>query len=61
MKDIADKQYPRAKRITLVMDNWNTHGPASFYETLEPAEAKKFWDRFEFAFTPKHGSWLNMA
>jgi len=60
VKSIAE-QYPNADRITLVMDNYNTHSPSAFYETFEPKEAKKPWDRFEFVFTPKHGSWLNMA
>jgi hypothetical protein len=61
MKRVADQKYPRAKRITLVMDNFNTHNASSFYETFEPKEAKRLWDRFEFIYTPKHGSWLNMA
>jgi len=61
IKWIADKEYPGAKRITLVMDNFKTHGASAFYETFEPAEAKRLWDRFEFVYTPKHGSWLNMA
>lgn len=43
------------------MDNYNTHKPASFYETFSPEESKKIWDRFEFIYTPKHGSWLNIA
>jgi len=58
---IADEKYPEAKKITLVMDNYNTHNASAFYETYEPAEAKRIWDRFEFIYTPKHGSWLNMA
>lgn len=61
MKRIADQKYPHAKRITLVMDNFNTHNASSFYETFEPKEAKRLWDKFEFIYTPKHGSWLNMA
>lgn len=61
IKGIADKKYPQAKKITLVMDNFKTHAASAFYETFEPEEAKKLWDRFEFIFTPKHGSWLNMA
>lgn len=61
MKEIADKHYPKAKRITLILDNFKTHSPSSFYETFEPKEAKRLWDRFDFIFTPKHGSWLNMA
>jgi hypothetical protein len=60
VKMIAEK-YPEAKKITLVMDNFNTHSASAFYETLEPQEAKRLWDRFEFIYTPKHGSWLNMA
>ncbi|MEO5643351.1 MAG: IS630 family transposase [Bacteroidia bacterium] len=61
IKTIADEKYPRAKRITLVMDNFKTHSPSAFYEVFEPKEAKRLWDRFEFVYTPKHGSWLNMA
>jgi len=61
VKKIADEWYPSAKKITLVMDNFKTHSASAFYETFEPAEAKKLWDRFEFVYTPKHGSWLNMA
>ena len=55
------QQYEAAEKITLVMDNLNTHGPGSLYETFEPSKAKALWDRFEFVYTPKHGSWLNMA
>lgn len=61
VKRIADELFPEAKRITLVMDNFKTHAASAFYETFEPEEAKGLWDRFEFIFTPKHGSWLNMA
>jgi hypothetical protein len=61
IKRICDEQYSAAKKITLVMDNFKTHTPASLYETFGPAEAKRIWDRFEFVFTPVHGSWLNMA
>ncbi|WP_322518498.1 IS630 family transposase [Chitinophaga sancti] len=61
IKEIADKKYPKAKKITLVMDNLKTHTGAAFYETFEPKEAKRLCDRFEFIYTPKHGSWLNMA
>jgi hypothetical protein len=53
--------YKCAEKITLVMDNLNTHNPGSFYETFPPNEAKRLWDKFEFVYTPKHGSWLNMA
>lgn len=55
------EQYPRAERITLVMDNLNSHTPAALYEAFDPSVAKALWDRFEFVYTPKHGSWLNMA
>lgn len=60
IKDIAEC-YSEADKITLVMDNLNTHKPASLYERFSAEEAKKLWDRFEFIYTPKHGSWLNMA
>jgi len=54
-------QYPDAEKITLVMDNYDTHKAGAFYEAFTPEKAKALWDRFEFVFTPKHGSWLNMA
>lgn len=54
-------QYEEAEKITLVMDNYGTHTPGAFYETFPPDKAKALWDRFEFVYTPKHGSWLNMA
>jgi hypothetical protein len=57
---IAD-QYTAAEKITLVMDNLNTHVPGSLYEMFPPEKARLLWDRFEFVYTPKHGSWLNMA
>ena len=57
---IAD-EYKNAQLITLVMDNLNTHTPGALYETFPPEKAKALWDRFEFVYTPKHGSWLNMA
>ena len=60
LEEIAG-QYERAEKITLVMDNLNTHEPGSLYETFPPDKAKALWDRFEFVYTPKHGSWLNMA
>ena len=60
LEDIAD-MYENAKKIILVMDNLNTHKPGSLYETFSPDKAKALWDRFEFVYTPKHGSWLNMA
>ena len=58
--EIAER-YRAAEKITLVMDNLNTHKPGSSYETFAPEQAKKLWDRFEFVYTPKHGHWLNMA
>ena len=61
VKRISDEMYPQAKKIILVMDNYNTHDASAFYETYPPEEAKRLRDRFEFVFTPKHGSWLNMA
>ena len=60
LEEIAG-QYEEAKKITLVMDNLNTHNPGSLYEMFEPDRAKEIWDKFEFVYTPKHGSWLNMA
>jgi len=60
LQEIAD-QYESAQKITLVMDNLSTHTPGSLYETFTPDKAKALWDRFEFVYTPKHGSWLNMA
>ena len=54
-------RYSDATRITLVMDNLNTHKAGSLYEAFPPAEAKRIRDRFEFVYTPKHGSWLNVA
>lgn len=54
-------QYEGAEKITLVMDNLNTHTPGSLYETFPPDKAKALRDRFNFVYTPKHGSWLNMA
>jgi hypothetical protein len=60
IREIAQR-YEKAEKITLVMDNLNTHVPGSLYETFPPEEAKALWDRFEFVYTPKHGSWLNMA
>lgn len=61
VKKISDDQYPEAEKIILVMDNYKTHVASAFYETFKPEEAKRLWDRFEFIYTPKHGSWLNMA
>ena len=61
IQKIADETYPDAKKITLVMDNYNTHTLGAFYKVFQPEEAKRLIDRFEFVFTPKHGSWLNPA
>jgi DDE superfamily endonuclease len=61
VKDLLDVCYPDAERVVLVQDNLNTHTPASLYEAFEPAEAKRLADRLELHYTPKHGSWLNMA
>jgi len=61
MKFVADDLYPNAETIVVVLDNLNTHTPAAFYKTFEPQEARRLSKRFEFHFTPKHGSWLNMA
>jgi len=55
------RKYQRAEKIILVMDNLNTHKPGSLYEVFPPEKAKRLWDRFQFVYTPKHGSWLNMA
>jgi hypothetical protein len=61
IKQIADEWYKDVKKITLVMDNLATQKAAALYEVYPPQEAKWIWDRFEFVYTPKHGSWLNMA
>jgi DDE superfamily endonuclease len=61
VRELVDQHYPDAERVVLVMDNLNTHGPASLYEAFEPAEAKRLWDRLEIHHTPVHGSWLNIA
>lgn len=61
IKQIADDWYKDAVKITLVMDNLATHKAAALYDAFNPEEAKRIWDRFEFVYTPKHGSWLNMA
>lgn len=61
VRDLADVYYPRATKIRLVQDNLNTHDGASLYEAFPPAEARRILDRIEFHYTPKHGSWVNMA
>ena len=61
IRNLVDVDYPKATRITLVMDNLNTHSKASLYEAFEPAEARRLIEKFEIVHTPKHGSWLNVA
>jgi len=61
VRDLADVHYPEAERIVLVVDNLNTHVAAALYETFPAAEARRLWQRLEVHYTPKHGSWLNMA
>lgn len=61
LRDLADIHFPKAERIVLVQDNLNTHAPASLYEAFEPAEARRIIERFEWRYSPKHGSWLNLA
>jgi len=61
IKKIADERYNDAEKITLVMDKLATTKSSALYEAYPPKEAKRIWDRFEFAYTPKHGSWLNMS
>lgn len=61
IREIADNYYAKAEKINLVMDNLNTHQAGSLYEVFEAQEARRICDRFNFIYTPKHGSWLNMA
>ncbi len=61
LKQLSDLHFPRAEAIVLVQDNLNTHTPASLYRAFPPAEARRIANRFEWHYTPKHGSWLNMA
>jgi DDE superfamily endonuclease len=61
LKDLVDGYYPKATLISLVQDNLNTHTPAALYEVVEPAEARRLISKLDFRYTPKHGSWLNMA
>ena len=61
LRELVDEPYPQAEKIVLVMDNLNTHKPASLYEAFPPAEARRLLERLEMHYTPKHGSWLNMA
>jgi transposase len=61
IRELVNEDYPEAEMIVLVMDNLNTHKPASLYEAFEPAEARRLVEQLEIHYTPKHGSWLNMA
>jgi hypothetical protein len=61
VRELVDMHYPKAKQIRLVQDNLNTHDGASLYEAFPPAEARRILDKIDFHYTPKHGSWLNMA
>jgi hypothetical protein len=61
MRELSDEILPDADKIIVVLDNLNTHTPTAFYLAFEPEEARRLVNRFEFHFTPKHGSWLNMA
>ena len=61
MRDLVDVHFPDAEQVVLVMDNLNTHKFASLYEAFPPAEARRIIERLEIHYTPKHGSWLNMA
>ena len=61
LKDLSDKHFPNVSQIVLVQDNLNTHKPASLYEAFPAAEARRLVERFEWHYTPKHGSWLDMA
>lgn len=61
IKELVDEEYSEAEKIVLVQDNLNTHTGASLYEAFEPHEAQRILEKLEFHYTPKHGSWLNMA
>ena len=61
LKELSDTHFPGSAKIVLVQDNLNTHKPASLYEAFSPAEARRLVERFEWHYTPKHGSWLDMA
>jgi len=61
VRDLVETYYPQARKIRLVQDNLNTHDGASLYEAFAPQEARRLLDKIEFHYTPKHGSWLNMA
>lgn len=61
MRELVDIHFPHAQKIRVVLDNLNTHTPASFYEAFTPQEARRLLKKLEFHYTPKHASWLNMA
>jgi len=61
IEELVDQRYPHAERIVLVMDNLNTHSPASLYKAFDPEKARRLSEKLEIHHTPKHGSWLNMA
>lgn len=61
LRQLSDEGFPEAEKIILVQDNLNTHNPASLYETFPPHQARRLTERFEWHYTPKHGSWLNIA
>lgn len=61
MRELVDVHFPRAALISVVLDNLNTHTPAALYETFAPAEARRILRKLDLRYTPKHGSWLNMA
>ena len=61
IRELVDVDFPNAKRIVLVQDNLNTHTPGSLYEAFAPEEARRILEKLEIHYTPKHGSWLNMA
>jgi transposase len=61
MRIVSDELYPQAEKIVVVLDNLNTHTPSAFYLAFEPQEARRLVERFDMHYTPKHGSWLNMA
>jgi hypothetical protein len=61
IKELLDNHYPNVRKVVLVMDNLNTHTGASLYEAFQPDEARRLLDRLEMHYTPKHGSWLNIA
>ena len=61
IKDLLDVRYPTAEKVVLVLDNLSTHTPAALYEAFAPAEARRLVERLEWHYTPKHGSWMNVA